>query len=114
MQRLLLLLFFLPCILPAQGIQFEHGSWQEAVAKAKAEGKFIFLDAYTTWCGPCKTMVAKTFPDSAVGRFFNTHFVNVKMDMERGDGVELSTRYKVWIYPTLLFLDAEGMIQHRS
>ncbi|MFN0033918.1 MAG: thioredoxin family protein [Saprospiraceae bacterium] len=105
---------FLPLSLSAQGIQFEHGTWAEARAKAKEEGKLIFLDAVTTWCGPCKMMSKEVFPDSAVGAFFNTHFVSVKLDMERGEGLEISTRYKIWVYPTLLFVDDEGVVQHRS
>lgn len=32
-------------------IKFEHGTWEEIKAKAKAENKLIFMDAYTSWCG---------------------------------------------------------------
>ena len=37
----------------SQGIQFETGSWKEVLQKAKQENKLIFVDLYTTWCGPC-------------------------------------------------------------
>ena len=56
-----------------QGIEFYHGTWEEAILKAKAEDKIIFVDAFTTWCGPCKRMAASTFPDPAVGVLFNQH-----------------------------------------
>ncbi|MDG1903455.1 MAG: thioredoxin domain-containing protein, partial [Schleiferiaceae bacterium] len=36
------------------GIKFEQGNWANTLAKAKAENKIVFVDAYTTWCGPCK------------------------------------------------------------
>ena len=38
----------------AQGIAFEPDgtTLEQASAKAKAEKKLIFLDAYTKWCGP--------------------------------------------------------------
>ena len=58
MKKYILLIF--ACIyaihLSAQnaGINFLHGTtWAEAVAKAKAENKLIFIDFYTQWCGPC-------------------------------------------------------------
>ena len=107
-------LFLLLPTISAQGIQFEHSTWTETLAKAKTEGKFVFLDAVTTWCGPCKMMAQEVFPDSAVGAFFNSHFVSIKLDMERGEGIEISSRYKIWVYPTLVFVNSEGQVQHRS
>lgn len=98
----------------AQGIQFEHSNWSEALAKAKREEKLVFLDAVTSWCGPCKIMAKEVFPDSTVGAFFNANFVSIKLDMERGEGIDISNRYKIWVYPTLLFVDARGEVEHRS
>ena len=46
------------------GIKFEKDNWENTLAKAKVENKIVFVDAYTTWCGPCKKMDAKTFPDN--------------------------------------------------
>lgn len=110
----LLLLLLLPLNTTAQGIQFEHGTWSEALAKAKSSGKPIFLDAITAWCGPCKMMSKEVFPDSALGAFFNANFVNIKLDMERGAGIEVSNIYRVWVYPSLLFVDSSGAVLHRS
>jgi len=107
-------LLLLSTILPAQGIQFEKSSWTDALAKANAEGKLVFLDAVTSWCGPCKMMAKEVFSDSVVGAFFNKNFVSIKLDMERGEGIEISSRYKVWVYPSLLFVDDSGQIQHRA
>ncbi|HHG84150.1 MAG TPA: DUF255 domain-containing protein, partial [Bacteroidetes bacterium] len=59
----------------AQGIKFFHGTFAQAKAKAKKENKLIFMDAYTSWCGPCKWMAANTFTDASVGAYFNQHFV---------------------------------------
>lgn len=100
-------------LLTAQGIEFNHQPWADVLAKARAENKIIFMDAYTSWCGPCKLMSKQTFPDESVGKFYNANFINVKMDMEKGEGVELSTRYNVMLYPTLLFISAAGEVVHR-
>ncbi len=97
----------------SQGIEFEHGTFDEALAKAKAENKMLFMDCYTAWCGPCKHMANTVFPLKEVGDYFNAHFVNLKMDMEKGEGPELLEKYGVKAFPTLLWIDAEGKVIHR-
>lgn len=93
-----------------EGIQFFSGTWQEALDEAKKENKYIFLDAYTSWCGPCKMMKNKTFTDKSVGEFYNKYFINVAIDMEKGEGPALSNKYGVEAYPTLIYLKPNGML----
>lgn len=97
----------------SQGIEFEHGSFEEALVKAKKENKAVFMDCYTTWCGPCKYLAKSVFTQEEVGSFFNKNFVNVKMDMESEAGKPLLEKYKVSAFPTLLWLDSDGNIQHK-
>jgi len=89
----------------AQGIEFEHTSWSEAVKKAKAENKLIFVDVYTSWCGPCKVMATQVFTRSEIGATYNRGFVNVKIDAEKGEGIALAKKYEVKSYPTYLFIN---------
>lgn len=96
------------------GIKFSEGKWNDLLAKAKAQNVLIFVDAYTTWCGPCKMMSSQVFPEAEVGKFYNANFINVKMDMEKGEGIELAQQYQVMAYPTFLFVDGNGQIAHRS
>ncbi|WP_159452685.1 thioredoxin family protein [Pedobacter nyackensis] len=101
-----------PVITYAQGITFLH-NLDEALAKAKAENKMIFVDFYTSWCGPCKVMSADIFPQKSVGDFYNNKFINVKIQCDdSGYGVELGKKYKVNAYPTLMYLDANGITAH--
>jgi thioredoxin 1 len=92
------------------GIEFFQGNFKAAKAKAKAENKLIFMDAYASWCGPCKMMQRNTFPDPLVGKLFNEKFVSVAYDMEIGEGLELAAQYPVSAYPTLFFMDADGNV----
>ncbi len=94
---------------PSEGIQFVEGkTFQEVLAMAKQQKKMVFVDCYTTWCGPCKVMSSKIFPQKVCGDFFNKEFVSVKIDMEKGEGIELRKQFNVTAYPTLLFFDASG------
>jgi thioredoxin-related protein len=97
-----------------QGIEFFHGTFAEALVKAKTENKLIFMDAFAEWCGPCKRMAATVFTDEKVGKFMNSNFICLKTDMEKGEGPELSRKYDVSAYPTLLFLNATGGLIQRN
>jgi thioredoxin-related protein len=96
------------------GIDFQHGTWAETLAKAKAENKLVFLDAYTSWCGPCKWMTANVFPNDTIGTFFNKNFVSAKLDMEKGEGTKVAAKYRVQAYPTYLFINGEGEVVHQA
>lgn len=90
------------------GIKFEKSNWNQVLQKAKSENKIIFMDAYTSWCGPCKSMQARVFPDKKVGDFFNENFINVKVDMEQGEGPSIALKYPVRGYPNLFFIDPKS------
>jgi thioredoxin-related protein len=89
-------------------IRFLHKNIESVLAEAKSLNKPVFLDAYTTWCGPCKQMAKDVFTVDRVAQYFNQTFVNTKVDMERGEGLTLRAKYKIVAYPTFLLLDSEG------
>ena len=111
---ILLPVFCVSLIAQSGGIAFNKGAWSEALKMAEKEDKLIFMDAYTTWCGPCKKMAKEVFPKKSVGEFFNENFINVKMDMENGEGVYLARTYNVTAFPTLLFIHPDGRLIHRA
>lgn len=98
----------------SQGIEFEHGSWKEVLEKAQQTNKPIFVDVYTSWCGPCKKMSKDIFPLTEVGKVYNANFVCYQIDAEKGDGVEIAKKYEVKSYPTYLFLKSDGTLFSRS
>ncbi|MBL7840378.1 MAG: thioredoxin family protein [Cyclobacteriaceae bacterium] len=97
----------------AAGIKFETGTWAEILAKAKQQNKYVFVDAFTTWCGPCKWMDKNVFPTAEAGEYFNKNFVNAKIDMEKGEGLDIAKKYNVQAYPTYLYVDGDGNLVHR-
>lgn len=93
------------------GIKFRDISLEEAKKAAKKEKKLIFIDAYASWCGPCKMLDKNTFPDKSVGTYFNDKFVCLKIDCEKHpDGKGVMGTYNITAYPTLLWVDADGKL----
>ncbi|SUJ08464.1 thiol:disulfide interchange protein precursor [Sphingobacterium spiritivorum] len=127
-KKLIILFLLAPLLSFAQesGIKFEHGlSWNQIKEKAKKENKHIFVDCFTTWCGPCKYMANTIFPQPKVGDFFNSNFINAKiqMDQTKDDSEDIKAwyaeasrfekAYNVRAYPTFLIFDPNGTLVHR-
>ncbi len=98
----------------AEIIFLENPVWSTVLAKAKKENKIIFFDAYAVWCGPCKQMDADTYKDQSVADFYNANFINVKYDMEKGEGIMLAQQFAVTAYPSLLFVSGDGEMLHKG
>lgn len=113
--NLILLLLIATGIKAQEGIKFNQTTtWSATTAKSEEEGKLIFIDCYTSWCAPCKWMDKNVFTDPAVADFFNANFINAKIDMEKGEGVELRKKYNVQSFPTFLFVNDKGEVIHRT
>jgi thiol-disulfide isomerase/thioredoxin len=130
-----IILFFTVQILTAfiseaqisNGINFQSiESWENVLAKAATENKLILVDAYTTWCGPCKEMDARTYPDSMLGLAINSRFIAVKVQIDKSitdnafirswylDADKIKTVYQLDAFPSLLFLSASGELLMKS
>lgn len=109
------------------GIHFEHGlTWQQVQEKAKAENRYIFIDAFTTWCGPCRLMAKTIFPLKEVGEFYNGNFINLKVQLDTtakdndevkswyADAHDIMHQYHVNVFPTYLFISPQGTLVHRA
>lgn len=113
--KFLLLAGFFYLSLPLQAITFEQeASWSEVLETARAQNKIIFVDAYATWCGPCKMMDRNVFPDEALSAFFDDNFINVKIDMESERGEPFAADYKVDAYPSLFFIAPDGSLLNKK
>lgn len=99
----------------AVDIKFESNlTWAEIKAKAKRENKMIFFDAYTSWCGPCKFLETNVYTDDKVAAYYNDNFINVKFDMEKGEGIALAKELDIVSFPTLLFFSPSGELLHKN
>lgn len=82
--------------------------------QAKIENKLIFIYLYTEWCGPCKWMDKNTFTNNQVTKYYNNHFINIKIDAEKDTNFNWINYYDISCFPTFLYLDDAGTLCHRT
>jgi thioredoxin-related protein len=110
-----------------QEVAFTKGlSWRQILNKAKLENKYIFVDCYTTWCGPCKRMEKEVFTVDSIATYMNSHFIAVRSQMDQSskddqgtknwykDAKEIDAKYKIQAFPTFLFFAPDGRIVDRQ
>lgn len=131
MKNYVIILLFLTTHLIAnsqesEGIKFTRAkSWNELKQEAKSKNKLIFMDAYTTWCAPCKVMAKDIFPKKEVGIFFNENFINAAVQFDKtkadndfvkgwyNDVKKITEDFKVDSYPTYLFFNSDGVLVYK-
>lgn len=110
-----------------KGIRWTEGlTWEQVKEKAKIEKKYIFIDCYTTWCGPCKAMDKNVYTDEKVGRVTEDKFISVKVQMDKTayddesvkqwyqDAALIQANYTVDAFPTFLFVYPDGKPMHKA
>ncbi len=91
-------------------IKFTAKTYKQVLTAAKASHKKVFIDAFATWCSPCKELRKTTFKDAKAAAYFNKHFINYSVDVEKGEGINLAKTWQVEGLPTLLILDENGKV----
>ncbi|MEM6290140.1 MAG: tetratricopeptide repeat protein [Myxococcota bacterium] len=90
-----------------------HGSVEQAKAKAKAEGKLLFVDVGAYWCPPCQKLDEQVFVLPKVAAALEARYVPVHVDAEKGEGPEFVEEHHIQAYPTMLVLEPSGMEKGR-
>lgn len=133
MKLLLTGMIFLFSIAVTSAQEIKWMTMNEALEAQKKQPKKILMDAYTTWCGPCKLMDEKTFKNKDVVNYVNQHFYAVKFNAEGTEEVMyqdfnytnpnydpnrkgrnsqhfFANALKINGYPSLVFFDEESNV----
>lgn len=126
----ILCVLYFPRYVKAQDENIENIKWNEDKNYAqireiaKSENKYIFIDCYATWCGPCKSMDKQVYTSEAIINFLNKNFISIKVQMDTSlkddenvqkwysDARSIKNEFKVNAFPTFLFLSPEGKLVH--
>lgn len=133
MRLIVTCLLFLSSLSVSFAQEIEWMSMNEALKAQEKNPKKILMDAYTTWCGPCKLMDKNTFTNKDVVKYVNKHFYAVKFDAEGTEEVLykdfnytnpnhdpnrkgrnsqhfLANALKISGYPSLVFFDEKSNV----
>ena len=94
MKQIFSLLFLLVAMVSsAQEINWM--SMNDALSAQQKTPKKIFVDVYTTWCGPCRMLSERTFKNKDFVKYINDNFYAVKFNAEGNEEVTYKgTTYK--------------------
>ncbi|HRE40565.1 MAG TPA: thioredoxin fold domain-containing protein [Ignavibacteria bacterium] len=89
-------------------LQFEAGSFNDVLQKAKSENKVLMIDFITDWCVWCIQTDLKVYTNPEIIDFADKNQINWKVDAEKGEGIDLAKKYNVKGFPTIVFVDGDG------
>ncbi|TFG71178.1 MAG: thioredoxin domain-containing protein [Anaerolineales bacterium] len=87
----------------------------EALARARAEDKPIFLSIGYSACHWCHVMAHESFENESTAEFLNRHFISIKVDREERPDVDRLYMHAVQAmtggggWPMSVFITSEGM-----
>lgn len=133
MKKIFLLILF-SITINAQENEINWMTMNEAIAAQGKSPKKIMMDAYTTWCGPCKMLDRNTFHNPDVVKYVNENYYAVKFNAEGNEDInyknqdfanpnynasksnsrnsqhQFAQALQITAYPTIVFFDENGDI----
>jgi len=91
----------------AAEVNWSTDSYATMLEQAKQQNRYVFIDFYATWCGPCKKLDAEVYPEQGVEKLLNS-MIAAKFDAEKDPWVAVAAEFRVHAYPTLLVLGPDG------
>ncbi|MBS4013147.1 MAG: thioredoxin family protein [Bacteroidetes bacterium] len=89
-------------------------SFEKALSDSKQSEKLIMIYCHAKWCGYCGVMEKKVFSQDNVGNYFNEHFINYSVDIDKEEaGKYIKAKYEVRALPTVLFINEDGELIHK-
>lgn len=87
----------------------------EALAKAKATGKLLFVECYSPTCPICQS-IEPYFSTPEIAEKYNGNFVNYKLDVGVAEQVKFLNDRNIYLpsFPQFLFFDGDGKLVHQG
>jgi thioredoxin-related protein len=88
--------------------QIKWYAYEEGTALGLSERKKVFINFHADWCKYCETMDRQTFKDAGIVSYLNSHFISIKVDVEREKAI--ARKYNINPLPDCWFLAENGDI----
>ena len=85
----------------AQGVEFRDLTFGQALEQARTENKLVFMDCYTSWCGPCKNMLKNVFTLPEAGEFMNRWAIQGGLNIGENPADGLRNALADWVEKTV-------------
>lgn len=82
--------------------------YEELLKESVKNNKLVFIDFYTDWCVPCKQMDKEVFASKRIQDYMAEKFIFLKVNAEKGYGIELARANKIKSYPSFVVLKNDG------
>ena len=112
-KSMLFVISLLTCCSVFAQVSLMHVSLDQALSRAQAEGKFVFVDVTAAWCGPYQLMLEEVLSRKDVGEYCNKQFICIQMDIDKLEGKDFKKKYGVNSIPTFFILQEDGTVRHR-
>ncbi|MFD1139648.1 thioredoxin family protein [Larkinella insperata] len=99
----------------AQGVQFRSGTLSSVFDAARKTKKPVFVEVYSATCHVCQSFIP-TFADARVGKYYNSRFVNTKIDISTKEATAFLEKNHLFVpsLPLFLYFDGQGNMMHMA
>jgi thiol:disulfide interchange protein len=91
-----------------QDTGLEIHSLENALLKAKAENKKVFVDVSAVWCGTCRRLDSDVLADERVKKVLDEKYVFARLEYETEAGYKFLKERNTDGVPNLWLLDSNG------
>ena len=91
---------------PAKSAWTAVENFDEGMAKAKAEGKAVLVDAWAPWCHTCLSMQNYVLNDPSLASLAD-RVVLVELDTDRPENAGFQEKYTISVWPTFFVIDPQ-------
>ncbi|GAB3922042.1 DUF255 domain-containing protein [Larkinella terrae] len=112
---LLIVVWLTVGLVAAQGVQFRKEALPTVFEAARKAKKPVFIEVYSETCHVCQSFIP-TFQDKSVGKFYNSRFINSKIDISAKSTVAFLDKNHLFVpsLPLFLYMDAKGNLIHMA